>query len=157
MASKKQILLSLFLLVPISLLAETAADYVHRGAQKYIFGDEEAAKDAVANGLTKFPNDPELRSMVGLFHEKEKKPQKSQKQNQKQDSSKQDQQQQQNQDQQNGNQQQQTQPDNQNGQSNQHQPNNSDQQQAKNERQPNQQQPNHGQSASPGPQSSATP
>ena len=42
MALKRALFLSL-LLLPFSLLAETADDYAHRGAQKYIFGDEDGA------------------------------------------------------------------------------------------------------------------
>jgi hypothetical protein len=90
MALKKLIILSLILL-PVSLLAETAADYVHRGAQKYIFGEEAAAKAEVASGLAKFPDDPELQQMSGLLRDK-KQPEQQDKQSQKdqQQQSKQD-------------------------------------------------------------------
>jgi len=69
MGSRKLILLSL-LALPLSLGAETASDYINRGAQKYIFGHEEAAKAEVDAGLAKFPNDPELREMLALFKKK---------------------------------------------------------------------------------------
>jgi hypothetical protein len=69
MGSGKLILLSL-LLLPLSLLADTASDYATRGAQKYVFGQEDAAKKEVAEGLAKFPHDPELQEMVKLFKEK---------------------------------------------------------------------------------------
>src|SRR6266540_3206957 len=83
MASKKLIILSLFAVVS-SLFAETAADYVHRGAQKYIFGQEEAAEAEVATGLAKFPNDPELQELAGLVHKKKPPPQNQQQQQQQQ-------------------------------------------------------------------------
>jgi hypothetical protein len=102
MALRKLTILSLFIAVP-SLFAETAADYVHRGAQKYIFGQEDAAAAEVSAGLAKFPNDPELREMAGLFHRK-KPPQQNQQQQQDQEQ-KQDQQSQQKQQQQSQNQQ----------------------------------------------------
>jgi Ca-activated chloride channel family protein len=70
MASKKLIILSLILL-PISLFAETAADYANRGAQNYIFGNEDEAQKAVIEGLQKFPDDPELREMTFLFKKKD--------------------------------------------------------------------------------------
>src|SRR5438046_581968 len=69
MGSGKLLLFSL-LLFPLSLLADTAADYAARGAQKYVFGDEDAAKKEVATGLTKFPHDQQLQEMVKLFKDK---------------------------------------------------------------------------------------
>jgi len=80
MGLRKLILLSLFAL-PLSLGAETAADYVHRGAQKYIFGHEDAAKAEVDAGLAKFPDDPELREMVALFKKKPPQDQKNEDKN----------------------------------------------------------------------------
>ncbi len=70
MGSRIPLILSLFLL-PLSLVAETASDYANRGAQKYIFGQEDSAKAEVEEGLAKFPNDPELKGMLGLFRDKE--------------------------------------------------------------------------------------
>ncbi len=78
MGSGKIIIFSL-LLLPLSLLADTAADYATRGAQKYVYGQEAAAKKEVAEGLAKFPHDPELQEMVTLF--KDKPPDKKQQQN----------------------------------------------------------------------------
>ncbi len=70
MGSRIPVILSLFLL-PLALVAETASDYANRGAQKYIFGQEDSAKAEVEEGLAKFPNDPELKGMLGLFRDKE--------------------------------------------------------------------------------------
>jgi len=104
MGLRKALFLSV-LFLPLSLLAESADDYAHRGAQKYIFGDDEGAKSEVANGLAKFPNDKELQEMVKLFQEKNsggkgnKKQQNQQQQSQQnQDQQDQNQNQQQNQD-----------------------------------------------------------
>ena len=154
--------------LPVSLLAETADDYAHRGAQKYIFGDTPGAKAEVATGLAKFPNDKELQEMSKLFLESKKNSQSKDKNQQQQNSGNQDQQQQsssdQNQDQQNQNQQnqdqnqnQQSQNNNQNNRNDQKQ-DNRDQSQAKNDRQPNQQQGNQGQTPTPTPNTeSSTP
>lgn len=65
----KALFLSL-LVLPFSLWAETADEYAHRGAQKYIFGDMAAAKSEVAKGLAKFPRDKELQEMVKLFQDR---------------------------------------------------------------------------------------
>lgn len=81
MGSKELITLSFFV-VASSLFAETAADYVDRSAQKYIFGQDDAAAAEVAAGLAKFPNDQELREIAGLL--KKKKPPPSQPQQQSQ-------------------------------------------------------------------------
>jgi len=84
MELRKLILLSL-LALPFSLGAETASDYIHRGAQKYIFGHEAAAKAEIAEGLKKFPDDPELREMLTLFKQKPPQDQKDRDKNKKDD------------------------------------------------------------------------
>src|SRR5205823_11248526 len=83
MGSKRLIIISLCL-SPLGLFAETADDYAHRGAQKYIFGQEEAAKKEISTGLEKFPDDPDLRQMAGLFREKQRQQQQQQNQDQQQ-------------------------------------------------------------------------
>src|ERR1051325_5962332 len=91
MESKKLIILSL-VIAPTLWAAETASDYVHRGAQEYIFGHDDKAEAEVVTGLQKFPNDPELNEMTGLFRKKppqqgqQSKDQKSQQQQQNQQS-----------------------------------------------------------------------
>ena len=82
MELKRLILLSL-LAFPLSLGAETASDYIHRGAQKYIFGQEAAAKAEINEGLKRFPNDPELREMLTLFKQKPPQDQKDRDKNKK--------------------------------------------------------------------------
>jgi len=94
MASKELIFISLIAL-PVSLLAEKASDYANRGAQKYIFGQDDAAEAEITAGLQKFPNDQELQQMHGLFRKKPKQPpQDQQQQNQNQKQQQKDQQQQ---------------------------------------------------------------
>ena len=88
MGLRRLLLFSLFLL-PLSLQADTAADYATRGAEKYVFGQEDAAKKEVAEGLAKFPHDPELQEMVKLFKDK---PPNNKQQQQKKDQQNQDQQ-----------------------------------------------------------------
>ena len=133
MESRKLIILSLFVL-PLSLLSETADDYVHRGAQKYIFGQDDAAEAEINAGLAKFPNDAELREMTTLFRKKQQQQHNQSKGQQNQQQSSGQGQQQKNQPQQN----QQTQSQNQSGTSKDSQ-GQSNQQLAKNEPQKNQQ------------------
>ena len=83
MALRILILLSAFVF-PLSLGAETASDYINRGAQKYIFGHEEAAEAEVKEGLAKFPNDPDLRQMITLFKKKPPQDQQDEKKDQNQ-------------------------------------------------------------------------
>src|SRR5450432_4208229 len=82
MASRILAILSL-LLLPISLGAQTAAEYLNRSAQKYVFGDEEAARADIEEATKKFPNDPDLQKLSELLHKK-KPPQNQNNQNQKQ-------------------------------------------------------------------------
>ena len=95
MGLRKLILLSLVAL-PLSLGAETASDYINRGAQKYIFGHEDAAKAEVDAGLAKFPDDPELREMLALFKKKPPQDQKNDNKDKDKDKSDQDKSQQKN-------------------------------------------------------------
>ena len=94
MGSKTLAILSL-LLLPLSLGAQTAADYLNRSAQKYVFGDEEAARADIEEAERKFPNDPAIKDLSELLHKK-KPPQNQndQNQNQKQNQNQQNQQQQ---------------------------------------------------------------
>ncbi len=62
--------------------ADCAGEYLHRGAQKYIFGEKEKAKAEVTTGLEKYPGDEPLQQMLALFREEEKKDQKPQDQEQ---------------------------------------------------------------------------
>jgi hypothetical protein len=126
---KKLINISLLLLFPICLSAQTAADYFHRGAQHYIWGEKQKAQVEVVTGLKLFPNDPQLQGLAGLL-KKEEKPQQQQ-ENQGQQGQQGEQQQQQqnqpeqkqdrNQQQQQQEQQQQQSPQNQMGQTNEQQ------------------------------------
>jgi len=101
----KRLLLSISLLVaPVCFAADKAGDYFHRGAQFYIWGKKQEAKNEVVTGLKLFPDDVQLNGLAGLL-KKEEEEQQQQQQNQQQqdqqkDQSKQDQNQQQQQSQQ---------------------------------------------------------
>ena len=76
--------------------AEPAGEYLHRGAQKYIFGQQEKAKVDVTAGLEVYPQDEPLQQMLALFRDEEKKQddQKDQQKEDKQDDQKKEQDQQ---------------------------------------------------------------
>jgi len=96
-----KILLSVSLLAaPLCFGADSAGDYFHRGAQFYIFGKKQEAKNEVITGLRLFPDDAQLNGLAGLLKKEEQQQQQPQNQQQ-QDQSKQDQKQQQQQSQQN--------------------------------------------------------
>jgi len=78
------------------LRAQTASDYFHRGAQFYIFGKKQEAKNEVITGLRLFPDDQQLNAMAALLKKEEQQQQQQQQQQQKQqnEQSKQDQNQQ---------------------------------------------------------------
>src|SRR5512140_2614669 len=81
MVFRKLARISLLLFCPICLTAQTAADYFHRGAQQYIWGQREKAKSEVFTGLRLFPDDPQLNSLAGLLKKEEQQQQQPQKQN----------------------------------------------------------------------------
>ena len=101
----KKILLSLSLLAgQVCFGADTAGDYFHRGAQFYIWGKKQDAKNEVITGLKLFPQDAQLNGLAGLLkkeEEQQQQQQQQQNQQQQQDQSKQDQNQQQQQSQEN--------------------------------------------------------
>jgi hypothetical protein len=93
---------------PGLLAAQTAADYFHRGAQHYIWGQKQQATNQILTGLRAYPTDRLLNEMAVLLQrqEEQKQNQQKQQQQQNQDEQKQDQQQQQQQQQQQDQQQQ---------------------------------------------------
>jgi hypothetical protein len=91
----KAIIAISLLFSPFLLLADSAEDYFHRGAQYYVFGEKAKAKDEIQTGLKLYPDDVYLQKIAGLLKKEEKKDE-QQKQNQQQ---KDQQQSQQNQDQ----------------------------------------------------------
>jgi len=100
-----KILLSIsLLLAPLASSAQTASDYFHRGAQFYIFGKKQEAKNEVLTGLRLFPDDQQLNGLAALLKKEEEQQQQQKQQQQQQqqnDQSKQDQNQQGQQSQQN--------------------------------------------------------
>lgn len=73
MAWKKLTSVSL-LFIPIFSHAEDALDYLHRGAQDYIFAKEAEAKKEFVTGLQKFPDDRPLQQALSLIREQKQKP-----------------------------------------------------------------------------------
>src|SRR6266568_4534298 len=67
---------------PFGLIAQTADDYFHGGAQSYIQAEKEKAKQEVFTGLQKFPTDPKLNGMAGLLKKQEEEKQQQQQQQQ---------------------------------------------------------------------------
>src|SRR5216684_7228539 len=95
-----KILLSIsLLLAPLALSAQTASDYFHRGAQFYVFGKKQEAKNEIVTGLRLFPDDRQLNALATLLKKEEE--QQQQQQQQQNEQSKQDQNQQQQQSQKN--------------------------------------------------------
>lgn len=93
-----KILLSVSLLAaPLCFGADSAGDYFHRGAQFYIFGKKQEAKNEVITGLRLFPDDAQLNGLAGLLKKEEQQQQQQQQNQLQQDQSKQDQNQQQSQ------------------------------------------------------------
>lgn len=82
---KKLTNLSLALFAVQHAAADTAMDYLHRGAQKYIFGEKEKAKTEITTGLQKFPTDEPLQQMLALFREQQQKQQQEQDKQKQQD------------------------------------------------------------------------
>jgi hypothetical protein len=89
----KQIIAAISLIIaPLSLTAQTAEDYFHRGAQFYVFGDKEKSKAEIVTGLGKYPTDPQLNQMASLLKKEEQEKQQNKGQQNKSDNDKQNQQ-----------------------------------------------------------------
>jgi hypothetical protein len=80
------------LAVPVRGGAQPADEFFHGGAQSYIQGQKEKAKDQVITGLKQYPQDAKLNAMAVLLQKPEEKPPQQQPQNQ-QEKDQQDQQQ----------------------------------------------------------------
>jgi len=72
--------------------AQTADDYFHQSAQSYINGQFEICGQTLAEGLVKFPNDPDLNALADLLKKKKEEQQKNQKKQQQEEQEKQKQQ-----------------------------------------------------------------
>ena len=81
----------------LSVAADTAQDYFHRGAQYYIWAQKQKATNEIFTGLSLFPTDPQLNGLAALLKKDEEQQQKQNQNqdNQQKDQSKQDQNQQQ--------------------------------------------------------------
>jgi hypothetical protein len=95
---RKLLVLSIIILAQRA-RADTAADYFHRGAQAYVFGQNEKAITEVETGLATFPTDAALNELALLLkqqqeEQKQQQQQQQQEQQQQQDQQKSEQQQQ---------------------------------------------------------------
>lgn len=70
------------LAVPVRGGAQPADEFFHGGAQSYIQGQKEKAKDQVITGLKQYPQDAKLNAMAVLLQKPEEKPPQQQPQNQ---------------------------------------------------------------------------
>lgn len=91
---KRILLISLLSLLTVPLLAQTADQYFHNGAQFFINADLQTSLNYVEQGLMNYPNDRKLNALYEkLKEEQEKKQQRQQEQQQNQQEQEQDQQQ----------------------------------------------------------------
>jgi len=90
-----RILISISLVLgALSVAADTAQDYFHRGAQYYIWSQKQKATNEIFTGLSLFPTDPQLNALAALIKKEEEQRQKQNQENQQKDPSNQDQKQQ---------------------------------------------------------------
>ncbi|WP_162342798.1 hypothetical protein [Cyclobacterium salsum] len=101
-------LFTLFLLGPLSLLAQSESEYFNQAARQYVNEDIQGTSQLLAEGLDKYPNDPRLNALWEKLQkdqeEQEKQDQENQEQQEQdqQDSQEQEQQDQQSEDQESG-------------------------------------------------------
>lgn len=87
--------LSLLILTLLSAKAQTADDFFHGGAQRFLTNNIPGALEVVTNGLQRFPEDEKLQKLYELLNQQQQQQQQNQDQQQeqdKQDKQKQDQQ-----------------------------------------------------------------
>ncbi len=89
MALRLPLILSALWLMGTLGLAATADDFFHSGAQQYIFGKMDKAKETTQKGLLQFPEDSKLRRLEELL--KQQQQQSKDDQNKKDDQQKNDQ------------------------------------------------------------------
>lgn len=98
---KIKLIISIIFILSSNLLSQSADDYYHSAAQSYIKANYEQAKQAVAEGIAKYPNDPRLAAIAEkLKNEEEKQNQQQEQQEQEQEQQQQQEQEQQKQEQQ---------------------------------------------------------
>lgn len=59
------------ILMSLCSYGQTASDYFHNSSKQYIDGNNSGAKELLAEGIRKFPNDPKLTSLDELIEEEE--------------------------------------------------------------------------------------
>ncbi len=92
----KRLPLIIFLtLLTAPVLAQSADQYFHNGAQFFINADVQTSLNYVEEGLTKYPNDRKLNALYEKLKEEQEKQQQQQQQEQQQDQQNQEQEQEQ--------------------------------------------------------------
>jgi len=74
----KILLIASLAFAPGLLVAQTAGDHFHRGAQFYVFGEKTNAIVEVVTGLQKFPDDEKLKALAEILEKKEQQQQQQQ-------------------------------------------------------------------------------
>ncbi|MFP8489530.1 hypothetical protein ACKGJO_10600 [Gracilimonas sp. Q87] len=97
---KRILLISLLSLLTVPLLAQTADQYFHNGAQFFINADLQTSLNYVEEGLMNYPNDRKLNALYEKLKEEQEKQQQQQQQEQQKNQQEQEQDQQQDQQQQ---------------------------------------------------------
>ena len=72
--------LSLLLMTLLAAGAQTADDFFHGGAQRYLTNNVPGALEVVTNGLQRFPDDGKLKKLYELLNQKQQQQQQDQKQ-----------------------------------------------------------------------------
>lgn len=83
MASRLLLSLSLLLLALTAARAQTADDFFHGGAMFYLSNNIPKAKEVVATGLTRFPEDIKLKKLEELLNQQQQSQQQQQEQQEK--------------------------------------------------------------------------
>jgi Ca-activated chloride channel family protein len=77
--------LSLFSPAWLSVSAQTAADFFHGGAQRYLTNNIPGALEVVTNGLQRFPKDEQLQKLHELLNRQQQQQQQNQQQKEQQE------------------------------------------------------------------------
>lgn len=84
MKNKLLTLLSVFLLIAIEGLAQSAGDYFNRAARSYVKTQKEQALREVNDGLSKYPNDGKLKALKEKLEQEQEQEEQQQNQQQQQ-------------------------------------------------------------------------
>ncbi|SHN29696.1 hypothetical protein SAMN04488057_11790 [Cyclobacterium lianum] len=86
----KLLLLSLLCWAPLSLMAQSEAEYFNRAARQYVNEDIPGTSQLLAEGLEKYPQDPKLNALWEKLQKEQEDQEKQDQQNQEQQNQEQD-------------------------------------------------------------------